>query len=747
MLLEDSADGSHLHGRTCPFCEAMCGLTIPVSSDGTVGTVRGDRADPWSKGYLCPKGAVVGRLHDDPDRLRAPLVRDGSTWQEVSWPEAYQRCEELISEVLERHGPSAFTMFMGNPTMHSVSLSRYAGVLSTAFHHIYSTGTVDAWPKNVSSVLMFGNEYTFPVPDVQRTDYFLCMGANPHASNGSLVSLPDFIGEIDRVRERGGRVVVVDPRRTGTADHADEWIPIQPGTDAAWLLAVLHVLFDESLVDLGAVAEIVDGVDRVAAVVRSWTPERVESFTRVPATVTRRIAHEIAAARAAALYGRIGLCTQEFGTVASWLVDVLVICSGNLDRPGGSMFANPVGSTPLWLKTTATAGPPSFGSWRAHGRDVSEVLGQVPASCLADEIVTPGDGQIRGLITAACNPVISVPGSDRLDAALPTLECMISLDAYLNETTRHAHVILPAPSPLESANFDNVSPAWAVRSVARWSDPVFERPAGMPEEWESILVLQGLLSGRTLGDIDVAAADDGYFEVMCALKGVDPAEARTRTAGMSGPARLADLEIRTGAFGDRYGEHPDGWTLERLRAHPHGIDLGPMVPRASEAVVTPNGRIDLAPDRLVDDLRRLEARMTSGRPASPVLISRRHVRSNNSWLHNLTPLVKGKDRCTLLVHPDDAIRWELRDGELATVRSDAATVDVRVEVSDEMLPGVVSLPHGWGHDKPGTRTAVASSRPGVNNNRLAPVEFLDTVSGNAAVNGVPVTITPASTSR
>ena len=384
--------------------------------------------------------------------MRSPLIRTSDGWREVSFEDAYARCEELVSGVLQRHGIGAFTCFVGNPTMHSVALSRYVGVLASAFHHIYSTGTVDAWPKNVTATLMFGNAYLFPVPDVPRTDYFLCMGANPSASNGSLLALPDFVGEIDRVRERGGRVVVVDPRRTGTARHADEWIGIQPGTDAAWLLAVLHVLFAEDLVDLGAVADLVDGVEQVRDAVAGWRPEDVETFTRVPAATTRRIARELAAAPSAAVYGRIGLCTQEFGTLATWLVDVLAICTGNLDRPGGSMFARPVGTPPSWLTSTAAAGLPEFGRWRAHGTDVAEVLGQVPASCLSEEILTPGEGQLRGLITMAANPVLSVPGSDRLDGALADLECMISLDAYLNETTRHAHVILPAPSPLEQAH-------------------------------------------------------------------------------------------------------------------------------------------------------------------------------------------------------------------------------------------------------------------------------------------------------
>lgn len=737
MRLTQTADGV-VHGRTCPFCEAMCGLTITVQGRA-VGEIRGDGDDPWSKGFLCPKGVSLGHLHDDPDRLRVPLIREGSTFREASWQQAYERCEELISGVLERHGIRAFTMFMGNPTMHSVSLSRYAGMLAASFHHIYSTGTVDAWPKNLSSVLLFGNEYLFPVPDVQRTDYLLCLGANPQASNGSLIALPDFMGEIKRIRERGGKVVVVDPRRTGTADRADEWLAIQPGTDAAWLLAVLHVMFEEGLVDLGAVAHLVDRVEVIAELCREWTPERVAPVTRIPAETTRRIAREIAAARSAAIYGRIGLCTQEFGTLASWLVDVLVICSGNLDRPGGSMFANPVGTSPLWLKSTAALGEPEFGRWHSHGRGAPEILGQVPASCLAEEISTPGEGQLHGLITSACNPVLSVPGSDQLDAALPLLECMISLDAYLNETTRHAHVILPAPSPLECGHFDNVSPAWAVRSIARWSDPVFDRPADMPHEWESLIRLQALLSGQPLDSVDVEAMDDAFFSVMCGVKGIDPAAALNSTT-LRGPERLVDWEIRTGPFGDRYGEVPDGWNLQRLQEHPHGIDLGPMQPRAAEAVCTPNGRINLAPPYLLSDVPRLSERIAKGAAPALVLVSRRHLRSNNSWLHNVDTLMKGRDRCTLLVNPKDAAAAGLMDGASACVASESATLDVLVEISDEMMEGVVCLPHGWGHDKPNTRMAVASRRPGVNNNRLAPPTFVDALSGNAAVNGIPVSL-------
>jgi anaerobic selenocysteine-containing dehydrogenase len=733
--------GSRTVGRTCSLCEAMCGLTIQVHDGGRVGTIRGDRDDPWSRGYVCPKGTVLGHLHEDPDRLRAPLVRDGETWREVTWPEAYARCEELLHGVIARHGRDAITAYVGNPAAHSIALSRYVGPMVSGMPMIWSAGTVDTWPRNVASVLMYGNAWLLPIPDIQRTDHFFCLGANPHASNGSLFTCADVMGEIDRVRARGGTVTVVDPRRTGTAERADEWVPIQPGTDAAFLLALLHVLFAEDLVDLGTVADLVDGLDAVREVARAYPPERVEAATRVPAATTRRLARALAAAEAPAVYGRIGLCNQEFGTLASWLVDVVAICVGGFDRPGGVLFGNPMSTTMMWMPSTRATGPVEFGRWRTRVRGAPEVLGQVPIGFLAEEIATPGPGQIRGLIVVAGNPVISTPDPAQLDAALPELECMISLDNYLNETSRHAHVILPGPSQLEIAHFDALYPAWAVRTVARWSDPTFERPAGMPEEWETLLRLQGLLLGMRNDQIDVGALDDAFFGALCAATGVDPAVAARHHDG-GGPERLVDWGIRTGPFGDRYGERPDGWNLAKVKAHPHGIDLGPLVPRAHEAVCTPSGRIDLAPAHIVADLPRLDARLDAS-PAPLVLVSRRHLRSNNSWLHNVPVLVKGKERCTLLVHPADAAAHGLVDGDLAAVSSPAGTIEVPVEVTDEMLPGVVCLPHGWGHDRPGTRLAVAREHAGVNNNLVAPNDLLDSPSGNHALNGIPVALAPA----
>jgi anaerobic selenocysteine-containing dehydrogenase len=730
-----------IHHRTCPLCEAMCGLEVHVEEQ-QVTLIRGDRDDVWSKGYLCPKGTTLGHLHHDPDRIREPMVREGDTWREVSWDEAFARCEELLRPVLEQHGKDAVSCYIGNPTAHNFSLGRYVGLFIglAQLPVIYSAGTVDQWPKNVTSMLMYGHMWWIPTADVPRTDYWVVMGGNPQASQGSLLACPDLLGEMDRIRERGGKVVVIDPRRTGTAERADEWVPIVPGTDAAFLLALVNVLFADGLVDLGDLADVVAGVEDVRAIVADFTPERVAPTCRVPAETIRRIAHELAAAPRGALYGRIGLCNQEFGTLASWLVDVVNILTAHFDVPGGLMFGNPIAWGVSSLPLPDFVDGVTFGRWRSRVRGTPEVLGQVPVSCLAEEIATPGPGQVRALVTIAGNPVISTPGADHLDAALPLLDCMIAVDNQLNETTRHAHVLLPGLSALEQPHFDDLISMWAVRSAARFTEAVFPRD-DRPAEWEILTRLGALCAGMRNDDIDVPAIDDGYFAALCETQGVDSTTVLERY-DHGGPERLLDLQVRTGPFGDRYGEVEDGLTLQSFRDAPHGIDRGPMVPRVRELLATPSGLVELAPAPIVADIPRLVERLD--RPVDGLLLtSRRHLRSNNSWMHNVEVLVKGKERCTLLIHPDDARAAGLADGELARVTSDAGSLEVPVEVSDEMMAGVVSLPHGWGHDKPGTRQSVAREHAGVNNNVLAAGWRTDPISNNAALNGIPVEVTPA----
>jgi anaerobic selenocysteine-containing dehydrogenase len=567
------------------------------------------------------------------------------------------------------------------------------------------------------------------------------MGANPHASQGSLLACPDVMGEIDAIRERGGKVVVIDPRRTGTAEHATEWLPITPGTDAALLLAVVNVLFADGLVDLGPVALLVDGVEEVQRASAEWTPERVAPVTGLDASRIRALARELAATERAVVYGRIGLCNQEFGTLASWLVDVVNILTRHFDVPGGLMFARPS----AWSVSTLPmpdleGGASNFGRWTSRVRGAPEVLGHVPVSCLAEEIATPGDGQIRALFTVAGNPVLSTPGGDRLDAVLDDLDCMISIDNWINETTRHADVILPGLSPLEQPHHDDLLWQFAVGSAAKYSPAIFPPGDGRPREWEILIRLAGLCLGQHAREVDVAGIDDGFFDVLAAAHGLDGPALRERY-DEGGPERLLDLTLRTGPFGDRYGERPDGINLEQVKAAPNGIDLGANVPALAEVLQTTSGKVVLAPPYVTADIPRLAARLER-EPDDLVLVSRRHLRSNNSWMHNVGVLVKGKDRCTLLIHPRDAVRYDIRDGMPAKITSEVGSLVVTAEVTDAIKPGVVSLPHGWGHGKAGTRLSVANAHAGVNTNELSPGTFVDRPSGNAAVNGIPVTVTP-----
>ena len=725
------------HFRTCPLCEAMCGLEIETDGD-RVTRVRGDRADVWSKGFLCTKGAALGELHHDPDRIRVPLVRDGDEWREVTWPEAFARCEELLTPVVAEHGIGAVTVYMGNPNVHSYSLSRYSGAVPglAGINVTWSAGTVDQWPKNVVCAQLFGGAWSIPIPDVARTDLLVIMGANPQASNGSLLSYPDLIGEVDRIRERGGRTIVIDPRRTGTAERADEWLPVIPGTDAALLLAVVAVLDEEGLIDLGPLAGRVRGIDEVLVAARDFPPEAVAEWCGIDADRIRVLARELAGTPRAVVYGRIGLCNQEFGTLASWLVEVVNILTGHFGIEGGALFPRPAIAT---ISSTARRrGPLKTGRWRTRVRGAPEVLGQAPLSCLAEEIATPGEGQVRALITIAGNPALSAPDAGRLDDALPMLDAMVSIDNYLNETSRHAHVILPGLSPLEQPHCDEALWGFALRAAARWSPPIFD--AGeRPQEWEIVLRLGAILGGMPAAAVDVDALDDEFFYARAARYGVS---ADVDTGGLRGPDRIADLTLRMSPWGDGYGTRPDGLTLDRLKHYEHGIDFGPSSSPIDDVLRTASGDIELAHDNILGDLPRLRARMAEPRPPL-VLIGRRHVRSNNSWLHNVPALMRGRDRATLVVHPNDAAERGLVNGGRARVTTEAGSVEAVVEVSDEVRPGVVSLPHGFGHDRPGTRSSVASSRPGPNTNVLMPGTFIDEPSGNAAVNGVAVEVVPA----
>jgi anaerobic selenocysteine-containing dehydrogenase len=746
------------HRVTCPLCEAMCGLRITVEAD-QVTSIRGNPDDVWSQGHLCPKGTSLGHIHDDPNRLRVPLVRSASgDHVPVSWDDAFAETERVLRPVLDRYGPAALTVYVGNPVAHNLALESYIGALvgfagAAGMPAYYSPGTVDQWPLNVVGTLLFGGMWNAPIPDLDRTDHLIILGANPSASQGSMLSAPDVMGKLAGIRARGGKVVVVDPRRTLTAQRASEWVAIQPGTDALVLFAILQTLAADGAIRRPKHLEgRIVGLDDVIAMARPFTPERVAGPSGVPATVIRRLAADLAAADSPVLYSRIGACTQEFGTLATWLVFVLNAALGAIDRTGGSVFAKAAVWSPMFMKPPDQTGEGwQYGRYHSRVRGAPEVLGQFPISCLAEEIDTPGAGQIRALVTVAGNPVISAPGAGRLDAALTGLDAMISVDNWLNETTRHADVILPGLSPLERPHFDDLYWMYSLASCVKWSDPVFAPDPQRPTEWEILLRLAGAVVGVPVTEVDVAGLDDLYTNGMVAticstpgtpLSGRDPAEVTAALRGC-GPERLADLGIRIGPWGDDLGRRPGGLTLDTVRQHPNGLRLAELEGgRLDEMVSTPSGKVELVHAMLTDDIPRLLARLDRATEGL-VLTSRRHLRSNNSWLHNVPSLMRGKDRCTLLIHPEDAERIGLANGELADVSTSEGSVSVLTEVSDEMKPGVVSLPHGWGHGRDGTSLDVANSHPGVNSNLLNPAGLIDVPSNTQVVNGVPCEVRPA----
>jgi len=732
--------------RSCPLCEAHCGVGVELEGV-TVRTVRGDADDPLSRGYICPKAYGLKGLQEDPDRLRRPLLRQGGGWREAEWDEALSLVAARLAEIRERHGADAIASYLGNPTAHDYGALLYAPAFLRALgsRWRFSATSVDQLPKMVSSCLLFGAPLAVPVADIDRTDLLLVLGANPLASNGSLMTAPDFPGRLRRLRERGGRLIVVDPRRSETAAVADEHVFVRPGSDAYLLFALAHVLFEEGLVRIGRLAELTRGVERLAELARPFSPEAVAGVCGIAPERIRVLARTLAAAPRAAVYGRIGTCTQEFGTLASWLVDVLNVLTGNLDRPGGALFPRPAHAAAE--DAPRRRGRVPYARWRSRVRGLPEFAGELPVACLAEEIDSAGDARVRALVTVAGNPALSTPNGARLAKALEGLDFMVSIDFYLNESSRFAHVILPTTPPLERDNYDMAFHALSVRNAAKWSPAALPRPADARHLWEVLAELAGRLAGA-----DAAAADELMLGALLAAKvgpgtacpDVSPEQARARLGGERGPARLLDVMLRAGPYGDRFDDASPGLSLEKLQAAEHGVDLGPLEPRLPGMLATESGAIELAPELLVGDVERLRRGLEEpARRSGFVLIGRRHLRSNNSWMHNLPALAKGRERCTLLVHPEDARALGLETGGLARVRSRVGSLEAPVEISDAMMPGVVSLPHGHGHDAPGARLGVAQKRPGVNSNLLSDETLLDTLSGNAVLNGIPVEIARA----
>lgn len=710
-----------VHFQTCTLCEAMCGLRVEVDG-GQVTSIRGDDEDPFSRGHICPKAVALKDLHEDPDRLRHPVRRTANGWEKVSWDDALDETAERLHRVQREHGRDAVAMYLGNPTVHNHGAVLYGLMFLRALRtkNRYSATSVDQLPHQFAAYQMLGHQLLLPIPDIDRTRYFLVLGANPLVSNGSLMTAPDMRGRIKALQQRGGKLVVVDPRKTETARAADEHLFIRPGTDALLLLSLLHVAFEKGP-RLGRLADFTDGVETLRAVARDFPPERAALHTGIPAETIRRIANDFASAESAVCYGRIGASQQAFGGLCLWLINALNLVTGNFDREGGAMFTRPaVDALDAPRAMAVSAG--HYDRYRSRVRGLPEFAGELPVAVLGEEILTEGPGRVRGLVTSAGNPVLSTPNGAQLDRALSTLDFMVSIDPYINETTRHAHLILPPTSPLERSHYDLIFHLLAVRNTAKYSPALFAPPPGALHDWQIHLELYRRLKKLRGGGL----RDRLEYEALKRL----------------GPDGMVDLALRVGPYGALRG----GLSLAKLRREAHGVDLGPLKPCLPGRLPKGRKRINAAPAPLVDDVKRLrEAFPETAAPRNGelLLIGRRGLRDNNSWMHNVSKLVSGKPRCTLLMHPEDAKARGLAEGQDAVVTSRVGQITVPVTVTEDVMPGVVSLPHGYGHARDGVRLRVAAENAGVSLNDLTDDRAVDALSGNAALSGVPVQVAPS----
>ena len=750
------------HFRTCNLCEAMCGIAVEVE-DGRIARIQGDEQDSFSRGHICPKALGLKDIHEDPDRLRYPVRRNGDQWESIGWEQAFSEVAERLAGIQKTHGRNAVGLYLGNPNVHNhgalLANSIFTGALRT--QNRFSATSNDQLPHMLANLKMFGNALLFPIPDIDHTDLFICLGGNPMASNGSLMTVPDFRGRLRDLQQRGGRFVVIDPRRTESAEKADEFHFIRPGTDPWLLLAMLNALFEQDGVDPGVLREHPRDVRVLQLAALPYTPERVSDITGIPAPTIRELVSAFAETHRALLYSRVGTSTQEFGGLATWLVYALNVLTGKLDRQGGVRFTEPAVDLVTLGALSGQTG--HYGRRHTRVRGLPEFGGEFPASAMAEEMLTPGEGQIRGFVTIAGNPVLSSPSGQHLDEALSGLAFMVSVDYYINETTRHADIILPPTAPLERSHYDLAFNALAVRNVAKFSDPLFTPEDDTRSDWDILTELAQRLE-RTKQGTGLASelgwralkrlGADRILDLLLrgGPYGTSPAALQPALQGLTGlvervlpkdnPVRIL---LRNTAMHSRWQDRPKGLSLDHLRQHPHGVDLGPLRSTLPDRLQTRSRQVNLAPELYLRDLPRLhEATEALERDSSEglLLIGRRQMRTNNSWMHNSQRLVKGKNRCTAQLHPDDVRRLELTNGEEAQVSSEAGHIRLVIESTESVMPGVVSIPHGWGHSRPGIELSVARAHPGASINDVISDRYVDALSGVSVLNGQRVQVSP-----
>jgi anaerobic selenocysteine-containing dehydrogenase len=711
--------------RTCTLCEAGCGLRFEVE-DNRIRSVRADPDDVLSRGYVCPKGIAIAEVQDDPDRLKTPVRRTPSgRFEPISWDNAFDLAATRLRDCRDRYGRDAIAVYYGNPTVydHGATLMVNPFIDAIGTRNRFSANSQDINPRLVTSYHLYGASWSVPVADVDRTHYFLCVGANPLVSNGSLLTAPNLRERIRTVRERGGKVVVVDPRRTETADVADEHVAIRPGGDAALLLGMVRVLLDAGRIDRARLEKISSGWETVESKLRAFTPLRAAQWSGVEPGTIERLALEFADAPSAVAYSRMGVCGSPFATLATYANDLLNLVAGRLGQEGGALFTTPAIDVSTFARLSGVDG---FNRWRSRVRGLPETIGDLPSSVLAEEIETPGDGQVRAFVTVAGNPVLSTPNGRRLSAALETLEFMCSIDLYVNETTRHADLILPSAWSLIDDHVDIVFPLFSCRNVVRWSPPVLERGENERTDWEILLELTERLGGGPMG-----------------MEWLDRGLRLARHVGYRWhPSSIAGLLLRIGAHGDRFLPWSRGLNLKKLKAAPHGIDLGPLEPGFEQRISHRDRRIHLDPKPILESMDDLSRQLETAKRDELVLIGRREVRTNNSWMHNLPSLVSGRERCVLLVHPEDAAKAGVSDGDTAILETRVHRGQVRVRVTNEMMRGVLSLPHGWGHAESAPWQQVAGKHAGVSANDWTDDQVVEPVVGQSILNGVPARLRP-----
>lgn len=688
---------SEVHYRACNLCEAICGIEIK-HADGVVLSIAGDRLDPFSRGHICPKAVALKDIYEDKNRLKFPVKRTGNDWEEISWTEAFDEIETKIKDVQSHSGRNAVAVFQGNPSVHNFGTLLSSGELlkSLKTQNNFSATSVDQLPHHFAAWTMFGHPLLMPIPDIDRTDYFLIFGANPLASNGSLMTAPGVINRLEKIKKRGGKTVLVDPRQTETTRAASEHFFIKPASDVFLLLAIVHTLFAENLVDLGRLADFTDGVEILREISINFAPETVSDLTGVSAPEIRRIAVEFGTAKTAVCYGRMGVSVQTFGSLCHWLINSINVLTGNFDEAGGAMFTAPAFDLLAQAKSANI-----FNRWQSRVRGLPEFMSELPVAALAEEILGEGEGQIKALITSCGNPVLSTPNGGQLEKALQKLHFMVSIDIYINETTKLADIILPPATGLETSHYDVIFNHFAVRNQAKYSAPLFPKADGAKYDWEIFQELSHRLSGK------------------------------------SEPLNLVAPEAKLD-FGLKFGSYK--MSLENLRANPHGVDLGELNSCLPERLLTANKRVNLAPKAFINDLERLKSVVaeTNNTEFPFVLIGRRHLRDNNSWLHNSERLVKGKNRCTILVNPADADNLKIKTSQIIRVSSRVGAIEIPCEISDKIMAGVVSIPHGYGHGRSGVRLDTAKNHAGVSVNNLTDERVLDELTGNAAFSNVRV---------